>query len=248
MGQGEIAMKKQVGLLLLVVVIAGLLAFAAGSDVAQADSHIVPPDGTYEGKTYGEWAAEWWQWAFAIQANAEHPLNDDYKVDCSLDQDGEIWFLAGATGNWPDGHMSAKRECKKPIPAGKALFFPIVNIVCTTYEDGTTPEEILGCADFVAGLQHPFSVTIDGEVVEDLEQYLTKSPAFSFETPRNPPVLYGFPNDDEALGATSGYYVLLSPLPAGEHDIRFRGWIYFPPYGVDWTVDVSYEFTVAEDS
>ena len=86
--------KKQVGLFLLVIVIAGLLAVVSG---AQADPLVTPlaPDGTWYGKTYDEWAAEWWQWAAILPADEYHPLIADGEMDCSLGQKGKVWFLGG---------------------------------------------------------------------------------------------------------------------------------------------------------
>ena len=82
--------KKQVSLLLIIVAIALLLAplgQAAAEDVVvkrdfplkhapvklRPNPPVIPPHANAFGKTYGEWAAEWWQWASALPADGTHP-------------------------------------------------------------------------------------------------------------------------------------------------------------------------------
>lgn len=59
------------------------------------------------GKTYGEWSAKWWQWAFAT----DFVQFADGNVDCSAGQKGDLWFLAASfTGK-------QIRTCRDTIPA-----------------------------------------------------------------------------------------------------------------------------------
>ena len=50
------------------------------------------------GKTYGEWAAKWWQWALAGPAG-ENAVQDTTGEFCDANQPkGKVWFLAGTFG------------------------------------------------------------------------------------------------------------------------------------------------------
>jgi len=244
-------MKKQVWLLLFVVVIAGLLAFATGGDVAQADSApVLPPNSTAFGKSYDEWAAKFWQWAALIPKSDTHPLFADGEMDCSVGQEGKVWFLGGT---YADSGV-ANRECE--IPVGKALFFPISNVICSPFT-GDDVDTLLECAadppapPFKVVLA-PIEATIDGVYFdqEALEEYYTLSEeTFTLgPLPGSEPEDNIFYNPDYpdrgalpgavAPGATGGYYLMLPPLSVGEHNIMFIGEIQF------FDTDGNYLFTV----
>ncbi len=239
--------KKQVSLLLIVIVIAGLLSII-GTAAADSPTTPVPPDSTWDGKTYAEWSAGWYQWALGLKANGIHPGTDDYKVRCNLGQDGDVWFLAGVPFDPSLNEVTVERECKETVPEGKALFFPIVNIVCSEWT-GDGPDEaayVPTCTYVVDNFVYPLSATIDGVPVDDLESYRTVSELFNVG-PFPYPNLLGVPKGTEGPAATSGYYLLLPPLSEGVHDIEFSGRIFAPDYGIDWTLYTSYELTVGGD-
>ena len=101
-------------------VVGGLI--TAGAAIAPAQAAAVKIIGVNEnayGNTYGEWSAEWWQWVLSIpQANS--PVADTTGADCAQQQSGPVFFLAGTGGGDP-----VTRNCT--VPAGKALYFPILN-------------------------------------------------------------------------------------------------------------------------
>lgn len=90
-----------------------------------AELAILPPDSTHFGKTYGEWSAAWWQWAYA-QPGPTNPVTDLTGEHCAQGQSGSVWFLAGSFG------VEATRNCT--IPGSKALFFPVLNSAWYTGE------------------------------------------------------------------------------------------------------------------
>jgi hypothetical protein len=71
-------------------------------------------------------AAQWWQWALAEPAS-NNPLTDTTGQFAAVNQRGRVWFLAGNLG----GGTTIRTIT---VPAGKALFFPIVNVF--DVEDG----------------------------------------------------------------------------------------------------------------
>ena len=94
--------------------------------IVQADG---PAQGKLYGKSYGEWSANWWQWAHSIPASYS-PVQLEGDVDCMLGQQGPVYFLAGkAIVLDPDDtfpvELTGERYCS--IPRGMALFFPLVN-------------------------------------------------------------------------------------------------------------------------
>src|SRR5438067_362973 len=80
---------------------------------------VVPPDQTVAGETYGEWSAEWWQWAFSLPVD-QHPLFDT--ADCSEGQSGPVWFLGGTfvATDLGSGVFLGQADRTCTIPANKA--------------------------------------------------------------------------------------------------------------------------------
>jgi len=245
--------KKQFVLLLLVVVIAGLLSILG---TAAADSPVTPfpPDSSPYGQTYDEWAEEFWLWVGRVKVKDidDHPLLavDPYDVECKLGQQGKVWFLGGIYG----GAGTESRTCK--VPAGKALFFPIVNILCSPLaHDPPDPAILLTCAvtpGDVYGFEYdmyPVSATIDGADIPDLEDYYVLSEA-TFEIGRIPdqirdPNIFGADAGTVEPAASSGYYLMLPPLSEGSHIINFVGVIAVE--GTPYPTDMTYFLEVVDD-
>jgi hypothetical protein len=211
---------------------------------------VIQRDSVAYGRTYGEWSAAWWQWALSLPV-ASHPLFDN--GDCSTGQSGPVWFLGGKfcqTGTKCDA-SAAKRSCS--LPAGKALFFPVVNTEDSTLEESTLPggnpnativdlrkfaeSSIDGTADL--------RVEIDGVPVPNLKnRFRVQSSAFGFTLPDDnlfkavEPGTY--PQGTYFAAADDGVYVMLAPLPAGPHVLRFHG--AFPAFG--FTLDIKYNLSV----
>ena len=90
--------------------------------------------------TVRELSAAWWQWALSIPASV-NPLGDPTGSLCGVGQHGKVWFLGGTLDGSP-----ANRSCK--VPAGTAIFFPVINAECSVIEDQTLQNkaELQACA------------------------------------------------------------------------------------------------------
>lgn len=223
----------------LLAVVAAVFAVAllpATSLSGNPNPGVLPPQSEAFGMTYAEWSAKWWQWAVSMPLD-HNPLADT--ADCSAGQIGTVWFLGGYFSPFPP--PLGPRECN--VPAGKALFFPIANSDCSTLEAppffGATPEARLACVREIVDTLIDLSAEIDGVPVEDLTIYRATSPDFHFVAPDNN--LLGVPGGSGEMTA-DGYYLLLAPLPAGQHTIHFGGT--FPLLG--FAVDETYHLTVGK--
>jgi hypothetical protein len=192
-------------------------------------------------------AAQWWQWALA-EPISDNPILDPTGQFAAVNQRGRVWFLAGSNQGTPIIRTIT-------VPAGKALFFPIVNIFDVENGIGVPG----GIKVVVPKVQQPLQVAqamvsliiatatglscqVDGSPLQITAANLEQSTPFSVFLPANsivgnPPVPAGvyFPFID------SGYYVLLNPLSAGPHTIHFAGSItYFsPPFSLDVTYNIT---------
>lgn len=215
--------------------------------------------GKTAGQSYSERAAAWWQWLLQIPA-AQSPQTAQGAIDCSLAQDGPVWFLAGA----PSGFGPAERACT--VPTGKALFFPVLNAIWTNGpgETFTVAEKRVLLDDFLSDNHPGFLADLGLPGVEACGLYVTvdglpatffvptarvQSAPFAVDTLEGRAGLPAGQIDPQAV--TDGFWTLLPPLAPGEHEIRFGG--RFCEFGTPddhpffGPVDVTYHLTVAID-
>ena len=101
-----------------------LLAPVTASAQATSNPRVLPPSSMAYGKTYGGWSAAWWQYV-ERQPGSTNPTNKNSTgAGCGQDQSGPVFFLVGTGDN--SGDPVVRNQCV--VPAGKALFFPLVNV------------------------------------------------------------------------------------------------------------------------
>ena len=189
---------------------------------------VFSKDSAPYGIPYGEWLAKWWQWSFSIPS-AQHPRDAYTPEKCALNQkDPNVWFLADQLGG------QEERTCT--IPAGKAIFVPLLVGECDySSPDVKSDEALRRCA--MAGDEYGvIEATLDGMKLKSLEQYRIQSGFFNITIPENN--IY-----DEPAGAyrafADGFFVFLEPLPAGKHDVHLKVSVLNPVnqqfnYNADW--------------
>lgn len=214
-----------------------------------ANPGVLPSFSKAFGKSYGDWSAGWWQWAFSLPTPG-HPLLDS--AGCEAGQSGRVWFLGGTFAGVPDPTDptvvigEADRDCT--VPTGKPLFFPIVNVACTTVEmPGATEAELRECANSLADHIQDLAVTIDGAAVEHLGLYRRESGLFTIG-PLPADNLLGAAPGATGDAVSDGFWIMLKPLSVGEHDIRFEGAAVFTTaddgFDLTLTQDITYAVTV----
>ncbi|MBP0595684.1 hypothetical protein J8I87_39825 [Paraburkholderia sp. LEh10] len=202
----------------------------AGIDEFRADIHAVGggsvffPSGATDGNTYGDWSTVWWQHMTSI------PF--DPTTNCGYGQSGPVWFLAES----PSGKGAQSLSCT--VPAGKAIFVPIINVECSTLEKppfSTSPNGMpngnFGCAD-EESCRRCATTYGDHIVASDLNASIDNTPVTNLTTFRaaSPPFTFNAANKNvfiNAVGrgtsASDGYWLLVRPLSVGTHTIRLHG-------------------------
>jgi hypothetical protein len=150
----------------------------------------------------------------------ENPVLDPTGEECEKGEAGPVFFLFGTFGG------SANRTCE--VKKDKAIFFPIINGECDTTPPPVPENLLISCAvNLNDGVDTSSLVaTLDGNpVADDLALFRATSSVFRFRLPKN--------NIFQAFGvevppgqyhaASDGYWVMLRPLPEGEHVLHFRG-------------------------
>jgi hypothetical protein len=190
-------------------------------------------------KSIAQLSAAWWEWQETNFGTADFYFGDG-PVECDVGQSGAVWFLGGS-----DGTMPVERECRDPIPSGKQLFFPLINLVyfneppeeVSVAEKREILSDLLG--DLEAGSFNSeackLDVTVDGQPVifSGIATQRVQSPLFE----------YGM--DPEAV--SDGFWVLLPKLSGGEHTIRFGGSLceFETGNSIGFDVDVTYVLTIS---
>jgi hypothetical protein len=255
----------QLTLAAVVITLVALLGWAAGQyQVALADSPnsnvvylspsagnsnpgILPPHSKVHGKSYGEWSAAWWQWAYSLPVDQNPFFDETGCANGANGQSGSVWFLTGVI----NASGTAVRDCS--VPVGKALFFPILNVECATLEgNGETEGELRACTESLMKLATNLAAEIDGVSIQNLENYRAASPLFTYGPLPENNVLQSFGYDAPA-GATSlavadGFYLMLAPLSKGAHTLHFTGRFLGEYNGspIDFTLDITYHLIVGK--
>lgn len=194
----------------IVATIITLISLTTFASAQSQDIGLFQIDSKPYNSTYGDWTAKWWIWALSIPEE-DNPITDQTGENCGINQRGPVWFLAGTTGG------SVTRECD--VPAGKAILLSPLNIECSYAEFPTmkTEKELRDCAQWPGA---SVEVTIDGVKLTEIEKYNVQSPIFDVVLPENN--IFGAPAGP-TKAVSGGWWVLLQPLPPGNHQISFGG-------------------------
>jgi hypothetical protein len=189
-------------------------ALAVPLHVVSAPTSVSPlaPADAVDGMTQGAMTVKWWQWAASFQYAAS-PVSDATGERCGSGQDGAVWFLAGTYGSAP-----AHRTCH--VPAGKHLFFPLINYVVSPSSCGgctITCEHASMSAAEITNEPMGLFAELDGKSLGDLNTHRVTSPGCFNLAQRADPSLKVEPS------ASNGYWLLLPPLAKGKHSLRFGG-------------------------
>ena len=236
----------------LALVVLFVLGIASTTTMIPQLSFAQNPIPTQTGK-YADLAASWWQWAHSTSTSIpsnqfgdpNNPTLEPRAVDCSLNQpQRKVWFLAGTSF---EPFTGAQRTCT--VPTGTFLFFPLLHAACdnlTPPTQGVTDPTILGnCAtDIINGVTvTSLTATVNGvPVAQDLTQFRTKSPLFTFNAVADNPFAPQGSPAGTGQAVSDGFYVLLTPLPPGTHVITFGGAVSFT--GGTFETSVTYTITV----
>jgi hypothetical protein len=232
-----------------------LLALSAVADNGMPE--IAPSSSKPGGQTYGRWAATWQVWAQGVPL-ATSPLTDLSGENCGERQVDEVWFLAGVSYPSSTPPASVVRHCD--VPAGKSLFFPLINTSYGAFlnDPPATRTEAYARAAASCSQSAQISLTIDGNPIPKSQIVFTgasgsQSPIFNVQLPPgnffglhdvvNPDPNPGLAAEELVLSpsAEQGYYVFVYPMSRGAHTISWKAKgcsPYIPPQNVTYYLNV----------
>jgi hypothetical protein len=147
--------------------------------------------------------------------NEKSPVKDKTGANCAEGQQGSVWFLAGGFGS-----SKIQRTCT--IPAGKALFFPIINMLYYPARNNLTYtcNEAKASAAVNNETALDLFAELDGIEIQNLKQHrIASTECFDvFErVPSSQRSYTTYPS------ASDGFWLLLEPLTPGHHTLKFGG-------------------------
>lgn len=229
----------QTSLVLLALLAVTLAAVSDHAYAGKKKPRLIAPDAVYKGKTYGEWAAAWWQAVFATPVeNGEHPILNGG----AFHGQEKMLYLAAVVGE--------PAKINVTIPRGTPLFVPVINSECSVLEPdpyhGDDEESLRACANGHIDATSGLIARIDGKLVESLDDYRVESPLFEFG-PLPKDNLFAFFGLEDTEGTSwdsvdAGVYLLFAPMPLGKHKLRIRGT--FDDSGA--SIDTTFRITVVE--
>jgi hypothetical protein len=203
---------------------------------------IVSPQEKIEGRSQSEWIKEYWRWSKSFP-RGEEPFNDRDGSLCGQKQSGSIWFLAGSNDK---GHIV--RNCE--VPPGRYIFIPVwLNLIeddsnekkqCPRMKNilehiAKNVKDIPGVVESKKEIPN-FSISLitmtTGKLMLQkaainytdvvVEVNKKKIPRF-FMKHQGTDCFSLKKNDGTSQAASSGYALILKPLPRGSYTISFGG-------------------------
>jgi hypothetical protein len=201
------------------VFVTGLVAALVFATAGSTQAGVVPPHSTVDGKTIGEWTAEWWKWALSFE-DEENPILDPTGEFADGHQDGPVFFVPGSNFGLP---QPVNRTFT--VPGDKYLLIPLINWIVGNGTDdpafADTREEAIALASGTVNPRLLFLI-VDGRPIHHLGLHRENSADFFTVTQ-----VGIFSIGD--LGQTyddcfaDGYWIMLEPLGEGHHVLHFGG-------------------------
>lgn len=202
-----------------------LLLILASGLASAAESELLPPTEPVAQRSQLKWSVLWWKWAASFKEE-DSPIADRTGVNCGSKQGEYVWFLAGTYGT-----KRTVRTCT--IPAGKHLFFPLINYIVTPSAGSSV--RCPGVRAEAAQLTNDVSALIlevDGKRFSGLERH-RQATVECFELGDNNSIA-----STSGPAASNGYFVMLRPLSRGKHVINFGGALPSMLQAVTYTITV----------
>lgn len=202
----------------LAIAILVTLGVMASAQPASAARLVAPIKSQPHGLSYGDWGARWYQWALGTPVS----VNPVAGADCRGGQVAHVWFLHGVFGAG-----EAERSCR--IPAGTALFFPLINNAYAAFLNDPPETRTEAFVRSMATCNaDALSASIDGQPIEHPARYhvdAQETPLFEIQLPVDN--ILGLTEADAqdlllSPVAHSGYYLFLHPLSPGTHTIEWQ--------------------------
>jgi len=223
----------------------------ASEDVADLSQKVgaalFDPEASPYGTSMERWSELIWKWIYR-QPTDTNPLLDQSGANCSVDQDGPVWFLPSVIPGGP--HFEAERSCT--IPPQRALLVQTSSFLndypCPDPSFQPAPGQSL--YDFLIGPATAFidtvyflEVTIDGVPQSDMLRYrFTSQDLFNIKGDLSLQTsLDGCITGERQPAVADSYAFMVKPLSRGQHTLV---WHQKDSFGGTGDTTLTYRLTV----
>lgn len=198
-----------------------VLAAALSSLSAMANGVLIAPGQPVAGQTQLALADQFGQWAFGAPT-ATNPITDPTGSFANLNNNGNVFLLAGGSANTP-----FSRDIT--VPFGKPLFFPLLNYIdveTVLYPPYCPPDVDCALNNLRPFVNNPkeLHVALDGTRYDltALAASLRQTSNAYFYLNLTSDNLFGLPADLYP-SVLDGFYAAVLPLERGTHVLEFGG-------------------------
>jgi len=203
------------------------------------------------GKPYEDWIQDWWRWNAAIPGDPVTTFAGVKENGCLINKEGPVVMLM-------DPAIGGKHHQKCEISSDQGILIPAWGAVCSralTENANKSFEELSECAKGYDLGKVTVNAWVDNKSIaqvkaEDLKtsnlinatELSTKG--FNVTFPENSNLDVDNPGSHPS--AAHGWFILLKPLPVGEHTVRYVNDVRETTLGAGNTnnADITYSFTV----
>jgi hypothetical protein len=181
-----------------------------------------PPANKPYGLSYEEHVKNFYSWLISQPADS-NPSNDITGKNCANGQENSnssVFYLVGAGG----GEFT--KTCK--VPAGKAVFVPVMSVVITDKEKpNASIEELHNLAKKDQDSVTSLALTVGNKTYsfDDLKKYRVHTEDFQVVFPENG--IFGATSGPSAA-VGDGYHVITDKLSKGNYTIAYKGSLICP--------------------
>jgi hypothetical protein len=179
--------------------------YGQGSNV---NSSFFTPNSNPYGKSYEEWAKNWWQWHISLPQSV-NPKNVSV-TSCPVLNNGQVSFI--------DHRLVGNYEFICTIPANTAVLTTILSGESDTDEIGSNDEKAMLQSAKEGGDLSTTAVTLDNVSLKGYDNRITTK-FFNITIPKDN--VYGA-NEGTFKSVVDGYFLFLKPLPKGEHNVNIK--------------------------
>jgi hypothetical protein len=214
--------------------------------------NIQPKTSSPSGQSYKHWIKTFWQQLCPIPRSQSPAINNDGSKDTNLNAPNKynLYFLT-----FPR-EPQAPQERNITVPAGTALFIPVMSVIVSECEKpGATETQLVQISnkDQSSIAPNSIKVVLDGQELNNVNSWRFNANEVgtfdvSFPSPTSD-AIFNIASSGPCSTVAAGIYLITEPLDTGNHTIKWKGELHCSPpsecIDIDYMEDITYNVTVS---
>lgn len=214
--------------------------------------NIQPKTSSPNGQSYPNWIRTFWQKLCPIPRNQSPAINNNGSKDANLNppNTGSLSFLT-----FPR-EPQATQVRNITVPAGTALFIPVMSVIVSECEKpGATETQLVQISnkDQSSIAPNSIKVVLDGQELNNVNSWrfnANEVGTFDVGFPSSTSdAIFNIASSGPCRAVAAGIYLITEPLDTGDHTIKWKGELHCSPpsecIDIDYMEDITYNVTVS---